>query len=173
MEVSVIFSLRSYALSLFRTPLSFSWDALGGAANALERLWKLSREIAEESKRMGASSEAQGDFLATMRDDLATAQALSILWESLKSEEYTPEEKWGLLEVADTHLGLSLLYPPTPQTLSKATIPNEVQDMLTRREVARNIKDFKEADRIRDDIERCGYRVEDGSEGQVLTETTL
>jgi cysteinyl-tRNA synthetase len=157
----------------YRTPLSFSWDALGGAASALERLWKLSREIAEESKQMSASSEAQGDFLATMRDDLATSQALSILWESLKSDEYTPEEKWGLIEAADAHLGLSLVYPPTPQTLSKATIPNEVQDMLARREIARNIKDFKEADRIRDDIKRCGYRVEDGSEGQVLTETTL
>jgi cysteinyl-tRNA synthetase len=45
--------------------------------------------------------------------------------------------------------------------------------MLARRETARSMKDFKEADRIRGDIEHCGYRVEDGPEGQVLTKRTL
>ena len=167
-------ALRYFFLQAhYRTPLSFSYDALGGAASALDRLWKISREVAEESNRKGEPSEARDTFLATMRDDLATSQALSVLWDSLRSEEYSPEEKWSLIEAAEAHLGLSLVYPPTPHSLSKANIPNEVQDMLARREIARTIKDFKEADRIRNDIERCVYRVEDGLEGQVLTKRTL
>lgn len=157
----------------YRTPLSFSWDALASASEGLHRLWKLVRDIANESKRKSKPSEARGRFLAAVRDDLATPQALGILWDALRSEEYTPEEKWGLIENADAHLGLSLMDPPTAGALTEAEIPEEIRNMLTHREMARVSKDFKEADRIRDDIEKSGYRVDDGPFGAVLTQTTL
>ncbi|MHB8710517.1 MAG: cysteine--tRNA ligase [Minisyncoccota bacterium] len=167
-------SLRYFFLQAhYRTPLSFSWDALTGAALALNRLWRLSREVAHESKRKGTASEAQGRFLAAVRDDLATPQALGILWDSLKSEEYTPEEKWKLLEEAEAHLGLSLLAPSESGTLAEADIPKEMREMLARREAARVSKNFAEADRIREDIERSGYRVDDGPEGPMLTRKTF
>ncbi len=163
------FFLQAY----YRTPLSFSWDALAAAANALDRLWKLSREIATESKRVSEPSEARDRFLIMLRDDLATPQAIGFLWESLKSEEYSPEEKWGLLEAADTYLGLSLITPPTMKTSKNVEISNEMKEMLTRRAAARDAKNFKEADRIRMSIEEHGYRIDDRPEGQVLTRTTL
>ncbi len=167
-------SLRYFFLQAhYRTPLSFSWNAIAGAASALDRLWKLSHEIAEESKRVGKYSEVRERFLAVIRDDLATPQALSILWDSLKSEEYTPEEKWCLLEDAEAHLGLSLLHPPIKNVLTKSDIPEEIREMLARRKTAREDQDFKEADRIRDDIEHRGYRVDDGPEGQSVIRTTL
>ena len=167
-------TLRYFFLQAhYRTPLSFSWDALAGAASALERLWNLSREIARESKRKSEPSEAHERFLATMRDDLATPQALGILWDSLKSEEYTPEEKWGIIEDAEAHLGLSLIAPPESPTSKETNIPKEIKEMLARRETARISKDFKEADRIRDEILHSGYRVDDGPNGPVLTRTTL
>lgn len=165
-------SLRYFFLQAhYRTPLSFSWDALAGAASALERLWRLSREIANESQRICASSEARARFLAAMRDDLATPQALGILWDSLKSEDYAPKEKWGLLEDADAHFGLSLLDPPATNAMAHSDIPEEVQEMLAHREAARARKDFEEADRIRGDIESSGYRVDDGPKGPMLTKT--
>ena len=40
-------------------PLSFSWDALAGAASALERLQKIAGDIEEESKRKSAPSEVR------------------------------------------------------------------------------------------------------------------
>ncbi len=167
-------SLRYFFLQAhYRTPLSFSWNAIAGAASALERLWKLSRELAEESKRMEESSEARSRFLAAMRDDLATPQALGILWDSLKSEDYTPEEKWCLLEDAEAHFGLSLLHPPAAGALATSDIPEKIREMLARREAARAALDFKEADRIRTDIENSGYHVDDGPEGPVLIRTTL
>jgi cysteinyl-tRNA synthetase len=167
-------ALRYFFLQAhYRTPLSFSWDALAAAASALDRLWKVSREIAAESKCVSEPSETRDRLLATLRDDLATPQALGILWDSLKSDEYTPEEKWGLLEVADAHLGLSLVHPPRAGVVSEADIPKEVHELLNLREVARTSKDFKEADRIRGAIEHSGYRVDDGPSGPVLTRTTL
>ncbi|MFA6503115.1 MAG: class I tRNA ligase family protein, partial [Candidatus Paceibacterota bacterium] len=157
----------------YRTPLSFSWDALAAAASALERLWKVSREIAIESKRVSEPSEERDRLLATLRDDLATPQALGILWDALKDDDLTPEEKWGLLEVTDAHLGLSATLPPTTGALAETDIPEAVRDLLNLREIARASKDFKEADRIRGDLERSGYRVDDGPNGPVLTRTTL
>ncbi|TSC64380.1 MAG: cysteinyl-tRNA synthetase, partial [Parcubacteria group bacterium Gr01-1014_91] len=66
------FALRYFFLQAhYRTPLSFSWDALAGAAGALERLWKISREVARESKGKSAPSEARERFLVAIRDDLA------------------------------------------------------------------------------------------------------
>lgn len=162
-----------YLQAHYRTPLSFSWNAIAGAASALDRLWKLAREIADESKRVQTPSEARERFLAVMRDDLATPQALGILWDSLKSEDYAPEEKWGLLEDAEAHLGLSLLHPPTKSAIAKSDIPEEIREMLARRETARAAHDFKEADRIREEIEHWGYHVDDELEGPVLIRTTL
>ena len=167
-------ALRYFFLQAhYRTPLSFSWDALAGAGSALERLWRMSRGTAHESKRKSKPSESRVRFLAAIRDDLATPQALGILWDSLKSEEYAPEEKWGLLEDAEKHLGLSLLSPPVDGALKGRDIPGEINSLLARREAARISKDFNEADRLRSEIENGGYRVDDGPNGPVLTRTTL
>ncbi len=167
-------SLRYFFLQAhYRTPLSFSWDALAGAASALERLQKLARDIAEESGRKSAPSEAREKFVVAMRDDLATPQALGTLWDSLKSEEYAPEEKWGLLEDAEMYLGLPLTNSPAAGTLKDADIPEKIRALLAKRETARISKNFIAADRLRNDIENSGYRVDDGPNGPVLTRTTL
>lgn len=167
-------ALRYFFLQAhYRTPISFSWDALAGAANALKRLQKIAGDMATESKRKSVSSDARNRFLAAIRDDLATPQALGILWDSLKSEEYLPEEKWSLLEEAEAHFGLALTDPKSHETFLESDAPEEVQNMLKEREVARKNKDFALADKIRGDIEHSGYQVHDKQNGQVLTRTTL
>ncbi|OGG78261.1 cysteine--tRNA ligase [Candidatus Kaiserbacteria bacterium RIFCSPLOWO2_01_FULL_52_12b] len=167
-------SLRYFFLQAhYRTPLSFSWDTLAGAASGLDRLWRTAADIAEESKRVHEPSEARAHFLAALRDDLATPQALGILWESLKSEDYTPGEKWGLLQDAEVHLGLSLLDPPIRGMVQEDEVPKEIKELLARREAVRASKDFKEADRIRGEILNRGYRVDDGPDGSVLTKEQL
>lgn len=157
----------------YRTHLSFSWDALAGAASALDRLWKISRELAEESKRVSAPSDIRDSFLAAMRDDLATPQALGVIWNSVKSEDYAPEEKWGLLEDAEKYLGLSLVHAPPTSTVPDTDLPEDVKNLLAKRETARLSKDFEAADRIRGEIINRGYRVDDGPNGAVLTKEHL
>jgi len=167
-------SLRYFFLQAhYRTPVSFSWDALAGASEALNRLWRLSQDIAQEAEHKSAPSEARIRFLATVRDDLATPQALGILWDSLRSEEYAPEEKWGLLEDAEAHFGLLLTTPPLAGNIAEKDIPKDIQEMLASREVSRLAKDFGEADRIRSEIENSGYHVDDGPNGPVLTRTSV
>lgn len=155
-----------YLQAHYRTPLSFSWGALAGAAEGLNRLWRLSSTVAEESGRASAPSEARSRFVAHMRDDLATPQALSALWDALRSEDYAPKEKWGLIEDAEAHLGILLDNPPAGHcAVAEADVPEEIRALVARRSAARDSKNFKEADRLRGEIERGGYRVDDGPEG--------
>jgi cysteinyl-tRNA synthetase len=157
-------ALRYFFLQAhYRTPLSFSFEALAGAAEALTRLVRLAREVGEEARRKAAPSAARERFTAALYDDLATPQSLGVLWESLKSEEYAPEEKWGLIEDADRLLGLEL-----ERERAAEPAPTELRELAARREAARAAKDFAEADRLRGEIEARGYAVEDGAKGPAL-----
>ncbi|MDO8624048.1 MAG: cysteine--tRNA ligase [bacterium] len=164
-------ALRYFFLQAhYRTPLSFSEVALGAAHEALTRLWRIAREIREEAEGERHPSPIRDRFIAAVHDDLSTPQALGILWETLKSEEYTPEEKWDLIVEADSLLGLALVEPPAPPPpLTTPELPKAVQELMKKREKARKTKDFSAADRIREEIEKSGYRVEDQPEGPVLT----
>ncbi len=160
-------ALRYFFLQAhYRTSLSFSWEALEAAAQALSRLWKLSTDIKTESKEIAKHSSLNNDFILAMHDDLATPQALGILWDSLKSEEYSPEEKWSLIKEADTHLGLSLI---DHSTNKKAIVPDKIKKLLEERKIARTEKDFERADHIRNDIEKCGYTVDDNPTNSTVT----
>lgn len=167
-------ALRYFFLQAhYRSPLSFTWEGVAAAAAGLERLWRLAHTVATESAGERAASDAQLNFLAVMRDDLATAQALSILWDTLKSDDYTPEEKWGLIEVADAHLGLSLLSPPRERSLTPEEVPAALTALMLAREEARKAKEYAKADEIRAQIAQQGYQVQDGPTGPVLTKTVL
>ena len=157
-----------YLQAHYRTPLSFTWDALTGASAALERLWRLAGEVRRESKGRVAPYEAREDFLARMRDDLATPSAIGTLWDALRDEDATAAQKWGLIEAADAHLGLKLTDPPV---VRPAEIPEEIASLVREREEARRAKDFARSDTLRDEIAKRGYRVEDGPAGPVLTKT--
>ncbi len=159
-----------YLQAHYRTPLAFSWEALGAAANALERLWRLVGEVRAESRGKSAPSEIREHFLARMRDDLATPQALGVLWDALRSEEHAPAQMWGLIEAAEAHLGLSLLSPPQTRLVGE-DVPPEVRALVEAREAARERRDFKGADELREQLANSGYRVEDGPQGPVLTKT--
>jgi len=160
-------ALRYFFLQAhYRTPLSFSWTSLIAASGALTRLWNLARQIKEEAAGKSEKSECRTRFVAAVRDDLATPQALGILWESLRSEEYAPEEKWGLLEDADELLGLSLVTPPPG--VETAPIPADIEALRAEREKARRAKDFTLADELRQKLESKGYEVRDDADGSTV-----
>ena len=159
-----------YLQAQYRTPLSFSWTALASASEALGRLWRHAREVREESGGRSAPSSERAHIEAVLRDDLSTPQALGLLWESIRDEGLSAEEKWGLIEAADAVLGLSLVNPPASAgPLSGNDLPEDVRALLERRNEARGRKDFAESDRLRADLENRGYRVEDSPSGTLLT----
>lgn len=158
-----------YLQAHYSTPLAFSWDALAGAAEALNRLWRFAKDIRKTAKGVPKDSEMSREFATLITDDLATPQALGHLWHALRDDELSAEEKLGVLDAADALLGLSLSHPPLPESSTIHELPGAVRLLAQEREAARKNKDFREADRLRDEIEQRGYRVDDKPEGPVFT----
>jgi cysteinyl-tRNA synthetase len=143
----------------YRSPLSFTWESLTAADEGLKRLWKLSREIGEKH----VASPLQDTFMQYVRDDMSTARGLAFLWESLRSGKYSDKELRGLLETAESVFGLSLTTPPCEEP-----VPEDVMELVRKREEARARKDYAEADALRIHIDTRGYAVDDGPSGTVV-----
>ncbi len=162
-------ALRYFFLQAhYARPVSFTWNALEASAEAYERLQRLATEVQKESARKTKNSDARDRFIALVRDDLSTPQALAFLWETLKGDEYSPEEKWGLLVSADALLGLPLTALPLVDKEPSA-YPEDVQKLVYERDLARGAKDFAQADALRYQLQNRGYRVEDSPSGTLLT----
>ena len=160
-------SLRYFFLQAhYRSPMNFTWEALGAANEALHRLWKLAREAKEAAKGRALPSDTSRRVIAHLRDDLSTPAALALVWEAIKDEDLDPPEVWGVITAAEPVLGLGLMNPPSP---TAAVIPEEIQALARERDAARKEKDFARSDELRIHIEQRGYRVEDGENGTVVT----
>ncbi len=53
-------------------------------------------------------------------------------------------------------------------TPSALTIPEHVQKLVDARKIARDTKDFKKSDELRDEIKSHGFEVKDTPEGQTV-----
>lgn len=163
-------ALRYFFLQAhYRTQIAFSWDALAGAAEALNRLWRIAKDTRQSAKGVAVKSEASEEFTSLITDDLGTPQAIGYLWHALRDNSLSAEQKLGLLEAADALLGLSLSHPPLADTCTIEELPKAVRLLASEREIARKNKDFREADRLRDEILNRGYRVDDKPEGTVFS----
>lgn len=148
----------------YRSPISFSWDALGAANEALTRLTRLSQKISAEAMGRMHQSDTSRRMIALLRDDLATPAALALLWQTVKDEEMAREEQLAVIDAAESVLGLSLLSPE-----SDLSVPQHIQALVDEREHARKSGDFSKSDALRIHIQQGGYHVEDGSLGPVVT----
>ena len=163
-------ALRYFFLQAhYRTPISFTWDALDASSEALKRLWRLSRKIHDEAKGRTKASDTSRRMTAILRDDLATPQALALLWETVRDEDMDRSEQLAVINAADAVLGLSLVAGGNAS--SREPVPEHIQALIMERELARKAGDFGKADAIRIHIGSSGYLVEDGPSGPIVTRT--
>ena len=129
----------------YRSPLSFSWKSLEAAQRARRNL--MSRSNAD-----GRGLEKfQDKFLSRLNDDLDTPGALALLHQTSGR---------GPLLFSDLVFGLGLAHPPRAPK-----IPAEIKKLLGRREEARAKKNWSGADKIREEIRKLGFSIEDSPAG--------
>lgn len=145
----------------YRSKINFSFEALEGAQNALNKLRVAARNLPLDPETEPDESAMVG-FRAAMNDDLNTPQALSILWGVVGSHEIAPETKAATLLAFDRVLRLGL----SEEIGKQEEIPLDITLLLEERAAARVAKDFGASDRLRDAIKALGWNVEDGAEGQ-------
>ena len=153
----------------YRSPVNFSLEALRGAKQAL---FRLKRHVFEEyQKRAGKPNQSYLErFHAALAHDLDTPSALALAWEVVKDDTLAPTEKCGTLLAMDDVLDLGLNDDLDDGVralgvVEPDAVPEEIQELLDKREAARIAHNWMEADRLREAINLKGYTVEDTPQG--------
>jgi cysteinyl-tRNA synthetase len=176
---------RAYRLlvlrSHYRSPIEVSPDTIADAERALARLDALARRFALPALA-GASLEVASDFEwtgdgaalyqevgAVLDEDLNTPLAVALLFDALaaanSSADAGDEAKGQNLANA-----INALFGALGLTLhsSEDEVDAVSADLVTRRDLARNAKDWAEADRLRNELVTLGWIVEDSSTGTLI-----
>ncbi|PTU64226.1 cysteine--tRNA ligase [Chromobacterium sp. Panama] len=141
----------------YRKQLNFSWNALDGAQQALDRL-RVSYAAWPEGG--GVDQVFASSFLHEINQDLNTPRALALVWGLVKSS-LSDADKKATLRHCDQVLGLALDGWQPSDTM----IPSEVMELAKARQVARQEKNWQVSDDLRSRIIKLGYIVEDGAQG--------
>ncbi|GIK83467.1 MAG: cysteine--tRNA ligase [Patescibacteria group bacterium] len=162
----------------YRSEMNFTWENLEGAQKAYEKLLKAVSMLEENSvliSQLGESAVTHVTaFFESIRNDLNTAQAVSVVWSVIKDSSVEDAEKKTILLEFDKILGLGLSTArETLEEIGKAQvtqieeIPEEISQKVGQRELARKNKDFATSDKIRNELLKLGWSVEDTSVGPV------
>lgn len=152
----------------YRAKLNFTFEALQGAANALEKLRQAVRLLALDVERAGTVDTAMIErWQQTINDDLDMPRALALLWETVHSQMAADVKLATLLEM-DIIFGLELEAVFADANTAQANISPTVMELVTARETARAAKQWAEADALRQKIEQQGYSIEDSASGPRL-----
>lgn len=149
-------------LSHYRKQLTFSFDSLAGAENAYNKLKNKINTLKNEGDIDNNIKETYvTKFKECLESDLNTANALTILYDTLK-ENTTDSTKIEIIKEMDKVLSLDLLKK------EEVNIDEEyIKDMIQKRNIAKEQKDYNTADKIREELERNGIILKDTREGTI------
>jgi len=169
--------IRFFILSShYRSPLNYSMENLGEARSALVRLYTALRDIQTGDATLEPS--ITGRFNAVMDDDFNTPKAVALLHElagDINKLDKTSEQARTLAATL-VYLGgiLGLLQDSPVHFLQSQTgnaggilTAQEIESYINDRNAARQIRNFKEADRIRALLDEKGIQLEDTSTGTI------
>lgn len=148
----------------YRKPMEYSEAALRQAGNT----WRnLLRQVAALPETPGKINGAwQESFFQAVADDLNLPQALAVTQDLLKSNLSAADKLATVLDF-DRVLGLDL---DKAKELADKEVPleelaPEIKDLVLAREAARADHDFAASDRLREELRRRGYAIEDSKKG--------
>ncbi len=182
--------VRFYLLSThFRSQMEYSRERLEAAARTYERLTNACRTLAEHIARLGegpsvstpaaqklieAATRARAEFRSAMDDDFNSAGAIGIMFELIKTYNTLQDEqpavakaREGLEAVRDALVEFDRILGLFPNGLPAADedVPADIAALVEERSNAKQNKDFKRADEIRDQLHAAGWVLEDTPAG--------
>jgi cysteinyl-tRNA synthetase len=150
----------------YRQPLDWTDEGLKAAKSALDRLYR----ALEHAPGAQPAAAAPQNVLDALLDDLNTPLAISHLHElaSALNKAADPQEKRRLaadLKAAGALLGCLECDPQAWLQRSEDEDTSDIDQLIAERQAAKKAKNFKEADRIRDELKAKGILLEDGPAG--------
>jgi len=184
--------LRYLLLSThYRQQLNFTFDGLEAAKSAVDRLANFVLRLLEANgtgsgeRIRGLTDRVQKGFEEAMKDDLNVGAALAVLFDFVRDvnrllddnilSKEEAMEVYNLMMRFDKVLGvIGEIRQPITRTIGygidvilvkKEELPKEAEELIRKREEARKAKDWKKADKIREQLRAMGIVIEDTPEG--------
>ncbi|NQU77967.1 cysteine--tRNA ligase, partial [Candidatus Falkowbacteria bacterium] len=158
----------------YRKQMQFSWEAMDGAENSLDELDRAVRGLHSIREKEKISQVYKKRFLAAVNDDLDMPKALAIVWDLVDDSKKSDSIKKATLLEFDKVLGIRLPRLETSSASSTSTssststttilFPEEDKQLIEERNEARKEKKWNKSDKLRDEIEKRGYIVEDSKD---------
>lgn len=145
----------------YRTKTNFTVDAVNASAVALGRLFDGFLSLGSETGEINL--EYKEKLIGFMDDDLNTPQALALLFDLIHNPEILNKDKRATMLDFDQIFGFGF------DKLKEDIIPEEVISLANEREQARENKDWKRSDELRDKIRELGYEVKDREGGYKIS----
>jgi cysteinyl-tRNA synthetase len=175
--------LRHFFLaSHYRNPLDFSKDGLEEASKAADRIFDTIERLGKAVKAR-AQTEPDHTLMDTFRremdDDFNTPRALALIFDEVRALNKLLDEKktkgiearYAALRALCNALGLlqeGYFERKKQRWLKKGILPeSQIEAAIGQRNDARKAKNWPEADRIRDQLNRLGVAIEDTPEGTI------
>lgn len=151
-----------YMQTHYRQEMNFTFSSLDAAQNALFRLRDM---ISDWDDPHGSLPEFHNKFMNALNNDLNLPEALSFVWEMVKSDNPTHLKSAALLKM-DEVLGLNLkTWREENLQITIDNLPSDVQLLIKEREGYRKNKQYTKADHLRNRIKKSGYDILDTKEG--------
>ncbi|MGE5218946.1 MAG: cysteine--tRNA ligase [Chloroflexota bacterium] len=176
-------ALRHYFLSShYRSPMDFSREGLEEAGKATDRIYETVERAARTVKgAAGATADPAllDAFRQEMDDDFNTPRALALIFDEVRALNRLLDERksQGLegrataLRALCNTLGLlreGYFESKKERWLKRGLVTGtEIESLIAQRDRAREAKNWPEADRIRDQLQRIGVIIEDTAGGTV------
>ncbi|MEK6936890.1 MAG: cysteine--tRNA ligase [Nanoarchaeota archaeon] len=145
----------------YRSQLGFSEEIMNDIKNSLQRIQefilklKKGKDTKESDKLL---KKAKEKFIQELDDDLNTPQALAVLFNLIRDlNKIKSGGKRVLKFFEEINEFFGFL------EFKEEKIPEEIKDLVQKREKARKENNFKEADKLRNLIKEKGYLIEDTS----------
>lgn len=136
----------------YRTQMNLTWDAILSAHATLKR-W---RSVVGPFNAIAVPDN--DEVLAALTSDLDTPHVISILRRAEKDPTLTQLQRAELFLYADKVLGLGLEREEVLKPLTE-----HLAQLLNQRQIARNEKNWKESDRLREILENSGLIIKDSA----------
>ena len=165
--------LRFFYLSAhYRSPIDFSEESLEQAKNSLERLNDFIAKVKDRKEKDARTSsginsvddeklieKTKKEFQKYMDDDFDTPKALAVIFDFVKEAN----KKGGGKKSYELMLEFDKIF--NVFTAEEAKLSPEIRKLVAEREEARKRKNFEKADKIREDLKKKGYVLEDLKNG--------
>ncbi|MBT3689816.1 cysteine--tRNA ligase [bacterium] len=136
----------------YRSKLNFSYEALQAAQTGYDNLI---RTISSFDKPGKVCSSCLERFQKAINNDLDTSKALAILQELIKSDKASSVKRATIIEF-DKVLGLNL-----NQYKEEKKLSDDIKKLIEERQKAREKKDFKKSDELRNKLKEQGISIKD------------